>query len=174
VIHPVSYERGKWLYNHSRYNQHMLLHEQDTSVEDIVANFRQSPAGTILVSPSVKTGFDFPGDACRYQILIKVPFPDTRNIILKKREEIDKNYSPHVVCQTIEQATGRSTRSPEDWSEVFLVDGQFYWYIPKHREEFMHKWFLEAVSWVNVAPEPLNFGSLQLNKPKGDEAYGLR
>jgi Rad3-related DNA helicase len=169
IIHPVSYDRGKWFADRSKYSQNILLHTKNITVEKIVEQFRKSPPGTILVSPSVKTGFDFWGDQCRYQILIKVPFQDTRdNLVLQEREKTDKDYAYHMVCQTIEQATGRSTRSPEDWSEVFLIDGHFYWIYPKYKGEYMHKWFIEAVQYVEVAPDPL-FQNL-----KGEKQYGIR
>ena len=35
-------------------------------------------SGTVLVSPSVSTGYDFPGRECEWQFICKVPFPDGR------------------------------------------------------------------------------------------------
>jgi hypothetical protein len=40
-----------------------------------VATFKRRKAPAFLVSPSMTTGWDFPYDQCRWQIIAKVPIP---------------------------------------------------------------------------------------------------
>lgn len=78
IIHSVSYQKATQIYYNSQYRDIMLLGEKGGNTPSLVARFKKATAPTILVSPAVSTGFDFPYDQCSYQILCKVPFPDLR------------------------------------------------------------------------------------------------
>jgi Rad3-related DNA helicase len=56
----------------------------DTKERDVVIEqFKKSKDPIILVSPSVTTGFDFPYEECQFQIIGKVPWPDTSSAVMK-------------------------------------------------------------------------------------------
>ena len=110
-----------------------------------------------MVSPSVSTGFDFPGDLCRYQIVGKIPFPDTRSLVLKARQEVDRDFFAYVAAQHLVQMAGRGMRSADDWCETIVIDDNWTWFKAKYKELFP-KWFLMGVRRQDgVPPPPIKF-----------------
>jgi Rad3-related DNA helicase len=109
----------------------------------------------ILLSPSVVTGWDFPYRDCEYQILAKVPFPDTRSSIMKARIEATEHYREHLTATAIEQMAGRVMRADDDQGETFIVDGHMRWFIRRANElGLFSESFNEAIQWVDEPPPP--------------------
>ena len=99
------------------------------------------PAPAILVSPSITTGYDFPGQFCRYQIIAKLPFPDyTTAKVDREREKDDPHRGIYHMWQTVAQAFGRADRSESDWQEVFVIDSNI--------EKAMERYAYLAPSWL--------------------------
>lgn len=153
IIHSVSFVRAEEIYNGlalwrtndgvvdgSRY----LLHRRGVSAADIVSNFKCSPRGTILISPSVMTGFDFPYTEAEFQIISKCPFPDTRSRIMKARIKATPRYRDVLTATTLTQACGRINRADDDQGETFIVDEHADWFL-RENEDLFADWFLAAV-----------------------------
>ena len=156
IIHAVSYKRARFIKDNSQYGHLMMVHDSRTRAQ-VVEEFRRREAPAILVSPSVDTGYDFHGDQCRYQLIIKIPFASVQNKVVKARQDRDKEYGMYMAAQTIVQMTGRSVRSESDWSETILTDSQAEWFIPRIRK-FLPRWWMEAYQICDVGlPEPLEF-----------------
>lgn len=154
IIQTVSYDRAQWLARHSRWSAYFLLNEDSKATSETVELFKSMPGPVVLVSPSVSTGWDFIDDYCRYQILCKCPFATTTDLVLQARQERDKDYVFHVAAKKLIQEAGRSTRTEEDWSEVFIVDDNFIWLYHHHRKFFSSS-FQQAVLFRDIVPEPL-------------------
>lgn len=157
IIHTVSYARRDYLLRYSEFSNRFVVHDSG-KIQDCVAEFKRMPAkcGAVLVSPSLSTGFDFPDDECRYQIIGKVPFPDSRSLVLQARQERDKDFFAYVAAQNIVQMAGRGMRSSDDWCETIIVDDNWQWFYSKYRR-FMPRWFTVACTKSSsVAPPPLS------------------
>jgi Rad3-related DNA helicase len=48
------------------------------------------------------------------------------------------------VAQAIQQAAGRCTRGPGDWSETYILDSSFEWFYRKNFKLF-EDWFKDAL-----------------------------
>jgi ATP-dependent DNA helicase DinG len=154
IIHTVSYKRARFLVDNSKHAGRMMVHGSDTRERTIEA-FRQAGPGAVLVSPSVDTGYDFVGDLARYQIIMKIPYPDTRGAVLKARTEQDKDYPMYITTQTLQQMTGRVVRSEEDWAETLIVDDSIRWILGKFGGYFS-RWWRESFRTAGTRlPEPL-------------------
>lgn len=155
IIHTVSYKRQQQILALSAHASRMLTHgNKPGETAKVVARFKAMPGSPILVSPSVMTGWDFPADLCRLQVICKLPFPDTRSKIVQARSELDKDYGPYYTMQSMVQAVGRGMRSAGDWCETFVIDDHFKWFIYKHRK-LAPQWFLDAVKTTATLPKPL-------------------
>ena len=182
ILHTVSYKRAEFFLQHTRHLDIAFL-PPAISLRDAVAafkgdtdEFRRGQLGgairdrlisgqiKLLISPALSTGFDFPGDSCRYQIIGKVPFPDTRSKVLKAREKIDKDYGPYVAMQQIVQMCGRGMRSADDWCENFIIDDNWTWFITVYKG-FAPAWFLNGCRFVNSIPPPLDVGHVSSPPP---------
>jgi len=152
IIHTISYKRRNLVLMLSKYKDRMISHDTGTA-RSAVERFKESPPGTILVSPSMSTGYDFPYDECEYQIVLKVPFPDGRNPILQARSTTDKDYGAYIAMQEIVQAVGRGMRAVDDQCETFVIDGNLGWFLSKYRA-MAPSWFMQAYKVVDRIPSP--------------------
>ncbi len=153
IIHTVSYARGVEIYTNSEHKGRMIVHDRHSTLK-AVAEFKSRRDDCILVSPSVMTGFDFPGQECRFQIIAKVPMPDIRGAILTNRCEVDPEYRGYLAMQKLVQAVGRGMRSEGDWCETIIVDDNIGWAVKKYRKH-LPQWFIDAYQTVEFLPQPL-------------------
>lgn len=142
VIHTQSYKRAIKIFNDLKgYN--VFLHEQGNGNDNIIKKWIISKK-QILVSPSIKDGVDLKDDLCRFQILLKIPYPNIGNsrvsYILKKKK--DRAWYIEQTIKDIVQMYGRAIRSPTDHAMFYIVDSSFN-DLPKRN---FPKWFLEGFS----------------------------
>lgn len=152
IVHTTSFERARYLAEHSRHTKRLLL---NTSIGtgSVVQNFRQSASPLVLVSPSVTTGWDFPGSDCEFQIIGKIPFPDLRTKAAKVLNQRNKEWGGYTSAQTVVQSSGRGMRSADDQCETFIVDGNFDWWWGQNRK-YLPKWWQDALKWVGLTDLP--------------------
>lgn len=154
IIHTVSYQRMRELVGKSDHRDIMIVHDS-AGTREAIRQFKANPGPALLVSPSIVTGYDFPHDECRYQIIGKVPIPDMRGPIMKIRGELDREYAGYLAMQKLVQASGRGMRGPDDWCETFIVDDVFADYFWKYNRKHAPKWFGDAIEYVDTFPAPL-------------------
>lgn len=153
IFHTTSYARRDFVMAHSKHRMAMMSHRRHDVVQ-MINFFKNAPPPRVFVSPSVTTGWDFPYETTRYQIIGKVPYPDSRNVVVAARNSADEEYSPYIAMQQIVQACGRGTRAPDDWCENFIIDDNFgSWFLRRYRK-FAPRWFLDSITRWQVAPEP--------------------
>lgn len=122
IIHTVSYARTKRAMQHSRHATRFIWNEDSRSLSECLQRFRDSGTGGILVTPSVEEGFDFPGAEAEYQIVLKFPFPNETQRVVKERCAQIPGYRLHHAAQKIVQIRGRAVRSDTDRAELFILD----------------------------------------------------
>lgn len=132
IIHTISYTRRDEIIARSRFSPHMIINTKGEASTRIVQQYKQSPPGTILVSPSVGEGFDFPGSECEWQFVCKIPFPDSRSKIVRARQEDDKEYGPYQAINKLVQIFGRGMRNRMDQCENFIGDSHLDWFLPRY------------------------------------------
>lgn len=152
LIHTVSYARRDFIMRYSEHSSLMMTHET-ANARQVTENFKKSNAPSVLVSPSMSTGVDFPYDECRYIIIGKVPFPDSRDKIIKARTQLDPEYSYYLAMLVLQQAAGRGMRAADDLCEVFVIDDHISWFMGKWGRTLAANWFLQSFKKVNYLPE---------------------
>jgi ATP-dependent DNA helicase DinG len=167
IIHAVSYDRARFIYEHSRHRRHMVLHSS-TNTAERVARFRSMAAPAILVSPSVKTGWDFPYDQCECQIIAKIPFADMRPAVIQARRKSDKKYLDYLALMSLIQSCGRGMRAADDFCETFIVDGNATWMLRRTRD-MQPKFFKSAIRRITTVPAPPV--GLRARRPHSTPAY---
>lgn len=154
IVHTISYDRQQQILNASRFADNMLINKRGEPPTEMVEYFKSVPnTGTILVSPSIGTGYDFPHDSCRFQFVCKIPF-EPPSKILKARQEADKEYTYYRAMQYLVQAFGRDMREDSDWSERFIADDQMEWFMPRY-SHLAPKSFNALFRKVDILPQPL-------------------
>jgi Rad3-related DNA helicase len=153
IIHTISYARQQDILARSRFSESMYTNVRGTPATQMVEVFKQSKPGTILVSPSVATGYDFPGKDCEWQFICKIPFPDGRTRINRARNEDDKEYGAYQAMQSMVQSFGRGMRSKVDQCEGFICDDHLQWFLPRFRHLAPNS-FYRLFKKVDILPQP--------------------
>lgn len=152
IIHTVSFARAKEILERCALSDIMVLNATGNTA-CTVEKFRQADAPKIMLSPSLTTGWDFPYNACEYIVIAKIPFPDVSDPITAARSKSDVDYAPYITMQTLVQECGRGMRAADDRCEIFIIDDNARWFIPKYRK-FAPDWFLNSVRWRRTVPAP--------------------
>lgn len=146
IVHTVSYDRARLICENSRHADRLICHDS-RSTRSAVQRFRDSGPGTVLVSPAVSTGWDFPGDQCRFQIIAKIPFTDGRELLAKARSKRDKGYLNYLALVELIQMSGRGVRSEDDWCDTFLIDDHWFWF-SRAIDPDLPRWFKAGIKKV--------------------------
>jgi Rad3-related DNA helicase len=150
IIHSVSYERAKMIAKSA--SRAIMVHgSKNTAIA--VRKFKYSKPPTVLVSPAMTTGWDFPYEECEFQIIAKVPFPDTRSQIQQVRSLIDPDLPKYKAWQGIVQAAGRGVRAEDDRCETIIIDNNFSWLNGRYGH-LAPRWFRQAIVKANILPSP--------------------
>jgi Rad3-related DNA helicase len=152
IVHTTSFERAQYFLQHSVHSQRLLLNSS-ANTKQVVESFKQASSPLILVSPSVTTGYDFPYTQCEFQVIGKIPFPDSRSKAAKARQERNKEWAGYQAAQTLVQSSGRGMRAPDDLCETFIVDGNFGWWYHRNRQ-WTPKWWQAAVRRCSIGQLP--------------------
>lgn len=151
VVQATSYDYAERFVADFKYSDQCALHGRHNS-RDVVAAFARGEGPPVLVSPAVKEGHDFDGDKCRWQIILKVPSPNTLSPVVRARCQSDKMFRYHLTGRDLEQRCGRNMRSHSDFGECLIVDEHFIYMRakPVFTAAFRRTWRV-----VDRTPEPL-------------------
>ena len=89
---------------------------------DILTEHSNSSKPTVLASPSLNFGVDLKGDASRFCIIIKCPWPDLGDIRIKEMSKNDHKWYTNKMFTTFIQQCGRCTRDENDYSVTYIID----------------------------------------------------
>lgn len=141
IIHTVSYERAMQIRNKSKFAHRMLIHTTETA-KATIDHFRNAERPLILLSPSVTTGYDMP-DIFDWQIIAKIPFPDSRSAIMQRRSEEDPSYPMYLAMMEIVQAYGRGPRTLTGKCITYIIDDHIRWMKSRYYS-FAPQWVWDA------------------------------
>ena len=141
IIHMHSYSLATELSNMLKV-PHFL---QDPKARTSALKRWSKTSDGILLSVAMSEGIDLPDDACRTNILAKIPFPSiTDPYTIAKRKLMGEEWFNQQVVNMIVQAYGRAVRHKDDKAHFIVTDKDFEWFYEKNHMLFP-KWFHEAV-----------------------------
>lgn len=143
ICHAHSYEIAKAIYNRVSVDGiTVALHDR----EDRREVFERFLNGEIdfLVCVGFVRGVDLKDDLARYQIIVKVPYPDESDPRVRELWVNRKawNWARYHAIRNIVQAYGRIVRSETDWGATIILDRSME-YLIRYKKQFP-EWFLEA------------------------------
>jgi ATP-dependent DNA helicase DinG len=146
IIHTTSYSQLQFIKNNLSKDNISRLIESNPKLDrnEMILKHFQSTKPTVLISPSMYLGVDLKDDLSRFQIIVKVPYPDLTDkkiSVLKQRNP--KWYEWNTVLRLI-QAYGRSVRNSEDYANTYILDSNIS-YLLKNGKDMIPKWFSEAI-----------------------------
>lgn len=143
LIHTASYDLAERLYESFQHNA--VLHERDApKADDWFIQQWQTTDQQLFFSPAVMDGIDLEGDMCRWQALLKVPYPflgDSRvEYMVDEQNDWDWYYEQAV--RRLIQSVGRGVRSNEDYCDYYVLDESF---LDVMESAAVPDWFQEAI-----------------------------
>lgn len=144
IIHTTNYEIARWL-EESIKDKRLLFHETEDREEQLDKMKRKK--GSVIVSPSMTSGISLDDDLSRFQIILKVPYPNISSNKIKARQAANRKWYAWRTIVDIVQAYGRSTRSDTDWSHTYILDSSFSDIIRMNRK-MLPDYFVEAIKYL--------------------------
>lgn len=123
IIHTHSKDITNFIKAKLEGNKRFLFRDETANNEAILKEHYETDFPTILVSPSLSFGVDLKDNLARFQIIIKLPFPPLSSKHIKKLFDTDKDWYENKMLNALVQACGRATRSKNDFSTTYILDG---------------------------------------------------
>ncbi len=146
LIHCVNYRiTGIMTSSHIALDYSFFYHDSSTDRTAMLEKFKNADAPALLVTPSMESGVDLPGDLCRTQFILKVPYLSLMDKQVKERMAIDKEWYISSTINRLVQASGRIVRSEDDWGKTYILDECFADLV-RHYKDLFPSWFLESIA----------------------------
>lgn len=143
LIHTHTQYNADYIRNKIK-NDRLLFREAGVNNEMILEEHENSSEPTVMVSPSMTYGVDLNGDLGRFQIIIKAPWLPTKDVRVEKLMKLDKAWYGDMMLKTLLQASGRITRSKDDWGTTYILDGSIFDVIQRNKGK-LPKFFIERM-----------------------------
>jgi Rad3-related DNA helicase len=99
----------------------------------------------VFLSVKMEEALDLEGDLCRWQLLCKAPYPNTRDSRVAHRlEEGQWGWYYRTALRTVIQACGRVVRSPDDFGATYLGDSSLLDLFERAHHD-MPDWFADQI-----------------------------
>lgn len=142
LIHCHSYKISNYIMKNIK-NKRLITHKSDDR-EDVLNQHLTSSLPSVLVTPSMTEGIDLKGDASRFQIICKVPYPYLGDKLVQKRMRKWSWWYPLQTAKTVIQSLGRSIRSSDDFAVSYILDSDWNRFYGQNQDMFPDT-FKEAV-----------------------------
>lgn len=150
LVHTVSYALARHLRDRlvGQVDRPVVTYDGAAGRADALQSYLRH-SNAVLLAPSMGRGVDLPDDACRVQMITKVPYPYTKDRQINKRM-YSSGGRLWYACQTVRelvQMCGRAIRSESDWATTYIYDKDFETNLWARNRNLFPDWFREAIVW---------------------------
>lgn len=124
IIHCHTKKISKFIETYTRHSDRIITHETKNRA-DKLAEHCNSDRPTVLCSPSMYEGVDLKDDLSRFQIIVKIQYPNAKEERIEQRLKADPTYLYRQAALAYAQALGRSVRSETDYARTYTIDSRF-------------------------------------------------
>ena len=140
IIHTHSQDITDILQKYLKGKRFLFKNEINAN-EDILDKHFTSSEPTVLVSPSLTHGVDLRDDLARFCIIVKLPYLPLSNKRIKKLFDCDKEWYENQMLNVLVQMCGRTTRSKQDFSKTYILDGNSFKVLPRVKHKLPQHFF---------------------------------
>lgn len=154
IVHTSNYKLRDFIMSNSKYSRYFVSNytNQGDLTSHVIDTFKEMAPPALLVSPSLTTGYDFPYDDCRYQIIAKLNYPYAGSKVEQARTKLNPDRGSAHAVLSLQQAVGRGDRASDDFQEVFIIDDAFPMLKWKYETLFSPQ-FLACIRTLNKIPK---------------------
>jgi len=110
-----------------------------------LGTWKRSDDPELFLSVKMEEALDLEGPLCRWQLLCKAPYPNTRDSRVARRlEDGQWGWYYRTALRTVIQACGRVVRAPDDYGATYLGDSSLLDLFERARTD-MPDWFKAQV-----------------------------
>jgi Rad3-related DNA helicase len=110
-----------------------------------LSTWKRGDGAEVFLSVKMEEALDLEGDLCRWQVLCKAPYPNTRDSRVAARLEDDQwGWYYRAALRTVIQGCGRVVRAPDDYGATYLADSSLLDLFERARTD-MPDWFAAQV-----------------------------
>jgi Rad3-related DNA helicase len=145
IVHCGTYQYAKMLYDKLDpwLPEKVILQEEGNRNESLTSWFKTPQS--IFLSIKFDQGISLDGPEFPLNIIAAMPFPNLGDNWIKARNAFDnQKWYDLQVAVNVQQACGRTTRGPEDWSETHIIDASFGRFYARNKRLFFD-WFVQAL-----------------------------
>jgi Rad3-related DNA helicase len=95
------------------------------------------------------SGVDLKDDLARFQILLKIPYPNISSNKIKARQKTNKKFYAWKTVVDLLQSYGRAVRSDEDYADFYILDSNFS-DVLKYSSHYIPKYMQDAIKTLNI------------------------
>ena len=119
-------------------------HDKQTR-DAALSGWKRDDEPDVFVSVKMEEALDLKGELCRWQLLCKAPYPNTRDSRVAQRLE-DGQWAWYYrsALRTVIQACGRVVRAPDDHGATYLADSSLLDLFERARSD-TPPWFAEQI-----------------------------
>lgn len=143
IIHSNSYKIASTI-KESVSSNRLLMKQSDKMSNENLLKIHEASKNSVLLSPSMTTGVDLKDDLSRWQVVVKMPFGNMADERIKVKASRNWGWYVCEMLRTLVQACGRSTRSAEDHSVTYVLDGSFKKWVTQY-SKWLPKSFLDRI-----------------------------
>jgi Rad3-related DNA helicase len=156
LVHAHSYAIAERLREHlENFGVGARVRGHDSDNRDAaLSGWTRSSGADVFVSVKMEEALDLNGDLCRWQVLCKAPYPNTRDSRVARRlEDGQWGWYYRTALRTVIQACGRVVRAPDDYGATYLADTSLLDLFERARHD-MPDWFAEQVDLMSTPDLP--------------------
>ena len=146
IIHAGSYQFMNEINAKSKHSFNLISYDMAKERSGAIDLFNRTE-GKVLIGPSLLEGLDLKDDKSRFQIFFKVPYPSLGDPLVKAKMNTFPGWYDWKTGIAIQQGTGRSIRSKDDWAVTYILDACFRSLINK--QGFFPPSFEERLKTIN-------------------------
>ncbi|PSP94623.1 helicase [Halobacteriales archaeon QS_4_62_28] len=122
------------------------LRSHDTEDRDSqLTAWKRTDDPDVFLSVKMEEALDLEGELCRWQVICKAPYPNTRDSRVAQRlEDGQWGWYYRTALRTVIQACGRVVRAPDDYGATYLADSSLLDLFERARVD-MPDWFAAQV-----------------------------
>lgn len=140
LVHSASYANAELLVEQSRHAKRMYI-PTPQEVRNLPSIIKP---GRIIVSPSILEGVDLKDDMCRFQIFLKISYPNLGDPWVARKKVRDTEWYDTTTYRDIIQGSGRAVRSEEDFAVTYMLDQSFD-RLTSRIKNSIPEWFLNTI-----------------------------
>ena len=148
IIHTTSYKVTQAILQDSKYANRLINYQGTQQKMELLEDINGLAEDAVIIGPSLVQGIDLPDDLARFNVIVKLSYPDVSSRLWSARLTLKKGVYLAETANRLEQSSGRSTRHAGDTSVTYILDSRAEKFIfsPLTRKYLSHEFISRVIA----------------------------